>query len=236
MASKLLIKNAKAIITCDENDHVYKDTDILIEGPKIVSIGPGIEEEGAQVIDGSGKFVYPGLINTHHHFFQTFVRNLITIDYPNLTVMDWIDKIYRIFQIVDNDVIYYSTLTAFADLIKHGCTCAFDHQYCYTKKTGKDPVDRQMEAANLMGIRYHAGRGSNTLPRNEGSSIPDNMLETTDEFIKDCERLIRLYHDPNPYSMQQIVMRPASRSTAGRKHLPKPLPQPEAWALGCTPI
>jgi len=208
MVSKILIKNAKAIITCDEHDHVYKDTDILIEGPKILSIGPGIKEEGAQVIDGSGKFIYPGLINTHHHFFQTFVRNLITIDYPNLTVMDWIDKIYRIFQIVDNDVIYYSTLTAFADLIKHGCTCAFDHQYCYTKKTGKDPVDKQMEAANLMGIRYHAGRGSNTLSRSEGSSIPDNMLETTDEFLKDCERLIRLYHDPNPYSMQQIVMAP----------------------------
>ncbi len=208
MALKILIKNAKAIVTCDEQDHVYKDADILIEGPRIVAIGREIGGEGAQVIDGTGKFVYPGLINTHHHFFQTFVRNLITIDYPNLSVMDWIHKIYRIFQIIDNDVIYYSTLTAFADLIKHGCTCAFDHQYCYTKKTGKEPVDRQMAAAELMGIRYHAGRGSNTLSQSQGSSIPDNMLETTDEFIKDCERLIRLYHDPKPYSMSQIVMAP----------------------------
>ena len=97
-------------------------------------------------------------------------------------VMDWIDKIYRIFQIIDSDVIYYSSLTALGDLIKHGCTCAFDHQYCYTNKTGKTPVDRQMEAAGLLGIRYHAGRGTNTLSRAEGSSIPDNMLETTDEF------------------------------------------------------
>ena len=77
-------------------------------------------------------------------------------------VMDWIDKIYRIFQIIDSDVIYYSSLTALGDLIKHGCTCAFDHQYCYTNKTGKTPVDRQMEAAGLLGIRYHAGRGTNT--------------------------------------------------------------------------
>ena len=149
MASKILIRNAKAIVTCDSRDQVYRDSDLLVEGPKILAIGNGLEAEGAQVIDGRGKFVYPGLINTHHHFFQTFVRNLITVDYPNWTVMEWIDKIYRIFQIIDNDVIYYSTLTAFADLIKHGCTCAFDHQYCYTNKTGKDPVDRQMEAALL---------------------------------------------------------------------------------------
>lgn len=208
MASKLLIKNARAVVTCDEKDHVYKDCDLLIEGPQITAIGKGLEASGAEVLDASGKFVYPGLINTHHHFFQTFVRNLITIDYPNLTVMDWIDKIYRIFQIIDNDVIYYSTMTAFADLIKHGCTCAFDHQYCYTTKTGKDPVDRQMEAARALGIRYHAGRGTNTLPRSEGSSIPDNMLETTEEFLKDCERLVKLYHDPDPFSMSQIVMAP----------------------------
>ena len=208
MDRKILIKNAKAIVSCDSGDQVYWDSDILIEGPKITEIGKDIEAEGAEIIRGDGKFVYPGLINTHHHFFQTFVRNLTSIDYPNLMVMDWIDKIYRIFQIIDSDVIYYSSLTALGDLIKHGCTCAFDHQYCYTNKTGKTPVDRQMEAAGLLGIRYHAGRGTNTLSRAEGSSIPDNMLETTDEFLKDCERLIGLYHDPGAFSMRQIVMAP----------------------------
>lgn len=208
MASKYLIKNAKAIVTCDSQDRVWKDCDLLVEGPAITAIGKDLSPEGAQIIDASGKFVYPGLINTHHHFFQTFVRNLITIDYPSLTVMDWIDKIYRIFRMIDNDVIYYSTLTSFADLIKHGCTCAFDHQYCYTTKTGKEPVDRQMEAAKLLGIRYHAGRGSNTLPREEGSSIPEEMRETTAEFLKDCERLAAAYHDPKPFSMSQIVMAP----------------------------
>nr|WP_130789841.1 amidohydrolase [Lachnoclostridium pacaense] len=208
MERKILIKNAKAIVTCDSRDQVYWDSDILIEGPEILKIGKDIEADGAETIRGDGKFVYPGLINTHHHFFQTFVRNLTSIDYPNLMVMDWIDKIYRIFQIIDSDVIYYSSLTALGDLIKHGCTCAFDHQYCYTNKTGKTPVDRQMEAAGLLGIRYHAGRGTNTLSRADGSSIPDNMLETTDGFLKDCERLIDLYHDPGAFSMRQIVMAP----------------------------
>jgi hydroxyatrazine ethylaminohydrolase len=95
-----------------------------------------------------------------------------------------------------------------ADLLKHGCTCAFDHQYCFPRHAGKELVDRQMEAAALLGIRYHAGRGANTLPMSEGSTIPDEMLETTDEFLADCERLVGLYHDPRPFSMRQIVIAP----------------------------
>ena len=208
MELKLLIKNATAIVTCDVLDTVYRGADMLIEDGRIVSIGRNLARDAAQTLDASGKFVYPGLINTHHHFFQTFVRNLITIDYPNMLVVEWLDKIYRIFQLVDSDVIYYSSLTAMADLLKHGCTCAFDHQYCYTKASGKSPVDRQMEAAALLGIRYHAGRGVNSLPREMGSTMPDDMVETTDEYLKDCERLIALYHDPNPLSMRQIVLAP----------------------------
>jgi hydroxyatrazine ethylaminohydrolase len=204
----ILIRGARAIVTCDAEDRVYANADLLVQGPKILKIGSNLTEPYDEVIDATDKFVYPGLINTHHHFFQTFVRNLRTIDYPNMTVPEWLDKIYRIFQRIDDEVIFYSSLTAMADLVKHGCTCAFDHQYCYTKVTGKAPVDRQMEAAKLLGIRYHAGRGTNTLPRDKGSTIPDNMLETTDEFLADCERIIGLYHDPNPYSMSQIVMAP----------------------------
>ena len=142
---KVLIKNAKAIVTCDVKDQVFYDCDMLIDGPKIAAIGKNIEADDAEIIHAEGKFVYPGLVNTHHHFFQTFVRNLTAIDYPNMLVMDWIDKIYRIFQKIDDNVIYYSSLTAMADLLKHGCTTAFDHQYCYTTSTGKRPVDRQME-------------------------------------------------------------------------------------------
>ena len=203
-----LIRNAKAIVTCDAQDHVYWDADILIDGPKIVKIGSHLTDPCDEVIDATDRFVYPGLINTHHHFFQTFVRNLKTIDYPNMTVPQWLDKAYRVFQMINDEVIFYSSLTAMADLLKHGCTCAFDHQYCYTKTTGKAPVDRQMEAAKLLGILYHAGRGVNTLPREEGSTIPENMLETTEEYLQDCERIIGLYHDPKPYAMSQIVLAP----------------------------
>ena len=194
---KKLIKNAQAIVTCDEKDTVYRDADILIDGQEIIEIGKNLSPDGAdEVIDAKNKFVYPGLVNTHHHFFQTFVRNTVKVDYPNMTVPQWLDHIYPVFKLINQDVIYYSSLTAMADLLKHGCTTAFDHQYCYTTNSGKETVDRQMEAAELLGIRYTAGRGTNTLPRSEGSTMPEEMLETTDEFIKDCQRIIETYHDP----------------------------------------
>jgi len=208
MNKSILIKNAKAIVTCDANDKVYFDSDILIEGPKIVRIGKTIQETAEETIDASGKFVYPGLVNTHHHFFQTFIRNLMAIDYPNMSVLDWIEEIYEIFKYVDADVIYYSSLVAMADLLKHGSTTVFDHQYCYPRSAGKHLVDRQMDAAAQLGVRFHAGRGANTLPKSEGSNVPDEMVESTDEFLRDCERLIDTYHDPNPYSMRQIVISP----------------------------
>jgi hydroxyatrazine ethylaminohydrolase len=208
MGKGIFIRNAGAIVTCDGADTVLRNGDIAIDGGKITALGAALEPGDRDIIDARGKFVYPGMINTHHHFFQTFVRNLLTIDYPNITLLEWLDKIYRIFKEIDSEVIYYSSLTAMADLLKHGCTTAFDHQYCYTRKTGKSPVDRQMEAAALLGIRYHAGRGCNTLPREEGSTIPDEMCETTAEFIKDCERLISQYHDPKPFAMTRIVVAP----------------------------
>ena len=148
----ILIKNAKTIVTCDAQDRVYHNCDILVEGPAIRAIGQNLPDAADEVIDATGKIVYPGLINTHHHFFQTFVRNLRKVDYINMEVPEWIDRIYRIFQLVDEDVIYYSSLTAMADLIKHGCTCAMDHQYCFTPGTGKAAVDRQMQAASELGI------------------------------------------------------------------------------------
>jgi len=204
-----LIRNAQAIVSCDEKDSVYKDSDLLIEGQKIIEIGQSLSAEGVdEIIDCKNKFIYPGLINTHHHFFQTFIRNTIKVDYPNMTVPEWLDNIYPVFKLVNNDVIFYSSLTAMADLLKHGCTTAFDHQYCYTKRTGMEPVDRQMEAAQLLGIRYTAGRGTNTLPRSEGSTMPEEMLETTAEFISDCQRLIEKYHDSDPFSKSQIVVAP----------------------------
>lgn len=206
---KILFQNAAAIITCDPEDRVYYDSDLLTCGPAIAGIGKAVmPDDETEVIDCKNKYIYPGLINTHHHFFQAFVRNLITIDRPNMTVMEWLETVQPVFKMVDSDCIYYASLAAMADLIRHGCTTAFDHQYLYTKDTGTDPVDRQMEAASFLGMRFMAGRGSSTLSQAEGSYIPPEMLETTAQFLDDCERLIDKYHDSSRYSMRQIAIAP----------------------------
>lgn len=205
---KTLYKNVRAIVTCDSDDQVYYDADLLVDGPKIAEIGTNLFFPNAEIIDCTDKFMYPGLVCTHHHFFQAFVRNLITIDRPSMSVMEWLATVQSTFQIVDSDVIYYTSLAAMADLIKHGCTTAFDHQYLYTERTGKDPIDRQMEAAALLGLRFHVGRGGSTRSIDEGSYVPKAMCETTEEFMMDCERVIDRYHDPERFSMSQVAIAP----------------------------
>ncbi len=202
------IKNARWIVTCDAQDTIIPNADIYITDGIITHMGTDVPSNADTTIDATGMTIYPGLVNTHHHFFQTFVRNLVSVDYTNMTVPQWLDAIYRIFSLVDDEVVYYASLTAFADLLKHGCTTAFDHQYCFTKSMRSNPIDRQFEAAKALGIRYIAGRGTNTLPNTEGSTIPDQMMETTDAFLLDCERLAAKFHDTNPLSMTGIVVAP----------------------------
>lgn len=205
---KILFKNIKAIVTCDDDDTIIRDCDMLVEEPRIVEIGFNLDDEGADVIDCTNKVIYPGLINTHHHFFQTSVRNRMVIDYPSITVMEWLDRVFPIFANVDEEIMYYSSLTAMADLVKHGCTTGFDHQYTHTKGHGVYMIDQQVKAAREIGMRYVGGRSANTIPEDEGSPIPYEIHETTEEFLNDCERLINAYHDKDKYAMSQIVIAP----------------------------
>lgn len=236
MRERILIRNADAVVTCDPADRVLYNSDILICGNRIEAVGNNLAAGDAQIIDAAGKYVYPGLVNTHHHFFQAFVRNLMTIDRSELTLMQWLDDIYKVFVRIDGDVIFYASAACMADLIKHGCTCSVDHQYCYTPATGKQGVDRQMEAARLMGFRFVAARGTNTLPRWKGSTIPDEMCETTAEYLDDCQRLLALYHDPEPFSMRQIVLAPCQPINCTEDTFLETIRLPAAPVSICTPI
>ncbi len=217
-----LFKNCAAVVTDNgAGAVVHRDVDVLTEGATIKAIAAKLDvnplPEGTVIRDASGWFIYPGLVNTHHHFFQTFVRNRADLDWTKLSVIEWLDRIYPIFARLTEDCFYHSSLTAMAELIKHGCTTAFDHQYCFPRHAGKRIIDRQFEAAERLGMRFHAGRGGNSLPKSEGSTIPNEMLETTDEFIADCERVIDTYHDASPLSMRQVVVSPCQPVNAYRE-------------------
>ena len=209
-----LLRSCAAVVSCDDNNTIHRNVDVLISGAVIKKIAPHIPDteipdlDKLEVVDASGHFVYPGLINTHHHFFQCFVRNHAHLDWTRLSVIEWLDLIYPLFAKLDEKCFYHSSVVAMGELIKHGCTTAFDHQYNFPRHAGKQLVDQQFHAAEMMGMRFHAGRGGNSLPKSEGSTIPDEMCETTDEFINDCERLIDSWHEAAPFSMRQVAVAP----------------------------
>lgn len=205
---KLLIKNADAIITCDTNDRVLNNYDILIEGNVISAIGKNLFCEGAEVIDAKGKFVYPGLVNSHHHLLQAFTRNIPAIQ--NSELFDWLLYLYNVWAKVNPEYIYYSSMVAMGEFIKYGGTTMFDQHFAFPRDAGKNIIDRQFKAASELGLRFHAGRSCFTRGKENGGLPPDVLIETCDEVLSDCERLIDKYHNPNRYSMNQVVIAPCS--------------------------
>lgn len=138
--SSLLIKNADAIVTCDSQDAVLEHANLLMQDGIITYIG--IEPQTAdEVIDGTGCLVYPGLINTHHHLYQTFSRNLPQVQ--NMELFDWLTTLYEIWKNLNQDTIYHSSLTGMGELLKSGCTTCFDHHYVFPGGNSDALLDAQ---------------------------------------------------------------------------------------------
>lgn len=203
----LFIKNIKNLVTCDDSDNVYKDTNMYIENGVIKYIGDKIFDAD-EIIDAKDMNVYPGLINTHHHLYQTFTRNLPQVQ--NMELFDWLTTLYEIWKNIDGEIINYSSIVGMGELMKNGCTTCFDHHYVFPNNTTGDLIDIQFEAAKELGIRMHASRGSMSLSKKDGGLPPDSIVQTTDEILKDSERLIKKYHDYSFNSMRQIALAPCS--------------------------
>lgn len=206
MAS-VLIKNAQAIVTVDPQDRVLYNANILTEDNVIRYIG-GEEREADRVIDASHCFVYPGLVNTHHHLYQTFTRNLPQVQ--KMELFPWLVTLYEIWRGLDEACVYYSALTGMGELLKYGCTTCMDHHYIFPK-TGSDAfIDQQFRAAETLGIRFHATRGSMSRGKSDGGLPPDDLVQSVDAILKDSERLVKKFHDPAPFSMRQVALAPCS--------------------------
>lgn len=204
---KTLIKNAKAIITVDDNDTILRDANILIEGREIKCIGTE-KWDADEVIDASGCYVYPGLVNTHHHLYQTFTRNLPLVQ--KMELFPWLVTLYEIWRGLDDDSIYYSSLTGMGELLKYGCTTCMDHHYVFPRQGSQHFIDEQFRAAGDIGIRFHASRGSMSRGKSDGGLPPDDLVQDIDAILKDSERLIAQYHDGSRLSMNQMILAPCS--------------------------
>lgn len=203
----LLIKNVAHLVSCDADDAVLKDVNVLAEDGVITYIGK--EAVAADdMIDASGMVMYPGLINTHHHLYQTFSRNLPQVQ--NMELFPWLKTLYEIWKNVDEDVTYYSSLTGMGELLKTGCTTCLDHHYVFPKAHADGIMDAQFAAADALGIRFHATRGSMDLSVKDGGLPPDSVVQTVDEILAASEEAVSKFHDDSPYSMHQVALAPCS--------------------------
>lgn len=208
---KILIKNIKEIITMNDKRERIKNADILIDDGKILEMGRGLnidKNDADRVINGRDYFLFPGLINLHHHFYQTLTRNLP--DAQQVELFDWLKYLYPIWSRLTPDAVYYSTLLAAAELLKTGCTTTSDQFYVFPKSQPKNLLDYEFDAAKEIGIRFHGTRGSMSLSEKDGGLPPDSVVQTDEEIIKDSRRLIEKYHDNDPYAMQRVVLAPCS--------------------------
>ena len=204
---RLLIRNISKLVSCDESDTVYENVDLYAEDGVIRAIGPKLEKPAEEVLDASHMLCYPGLINTHHHLYQQFSRNLPQVQ--NMELFDWLKTLYEIWKNLDTNVIRLSSLTGMGELMKHGCTTCFDHHYVFPAGSG-DLIGTQFEAASELGIRMHCSRGSMDLSVKDGGLPPDSVVQTVDEIMKDSARLIETYHDASFGSMRQVALAPCS--------------------------
>ena len=205
--STLLLKNIHTLVTCDDRDQILHGVDLYCEDGLIRSIGPALPHTADKVVDARHCCCYPGLLNTHHHLYQVFSRNLPQVQ--NLELFDWLTTLYEIWKGLDESVIRLSSLTGMGELMKHGCTTCFDHHYVFPAHAG-DLIGAQFAAAEELGIRMFASRGSMDLSKKDGGLPPDSVVQTVDEIMKDSARIIEQYHDPRPGSMRQVALAPCS--------------------------
>jgi len=204
--SSLLIRGASAVVTCDGADSVLENANLLLQDGLIAYMGPE-EREADETLDASGCVVYPGLINTHHHLYQTFSRNLPQVQ--NMELFDWLRTLYEIWKNLDGEAVYHSSIVGMGELLKTGCTTVFDHHYVFPGGAG-DLLGAQFAAAGDLGVRMAASRGSMDLSQKDGGLPPDSVVQTVDEILRDCQTAVEKYHDPSFNSMRTVALAPCS--------------------------
>lgn len=203
----LLIRNAAVLVTMDDQRREIKDGGMFIRDGFIEKVGETSElpQQADEILDLQGHVVLPGLINCHHHFYQTLTRAVPASQNANL--FNWLKTLYPIWARMNPEDIYISTKTALAELALSGCTTASDHLYLFPNGS---KLDDEIAAAGEVGLRIHASRGSMSLGESKGGLPPDSVVDDEDSILNDSLRLIDRYHDANAGSMVQIVLAPCS--------------------------
>ncbi|MEN8040528.1 MAG: 8-oxoguanine deaminase [Actinomycetota bacterium] len=205
--STLLVRNAHVLATMDDDGTEIVDGGLYVVDGFIEQVGPTAElpETADEVIDLSGHVVLPGLINTHHHFYQTLTRAVPGAQ--DVGLFDWLRTLYPIWARLTPDDVRVATELALAEMALSGCTTSSDHQYLFPNGSS---LDDQIEGASTVGLRFHAARGSMSLGESDGGLPPDSVVEDEDAILADTQRVIEAFHDPEPGAMTRVVVAPCS--------------------------
>ena len=212
--SLLLIDHAEVLVTMDTERREIKDGALLIRDNVIEMLGISAELHqqlqtmGLQAdrqVDASGCIVIPGLVNCHHHLYQTLTRSIGTAEGKSL--FDWLTTLYPIWGQMDAEAVYVSARLGLVELLLSGATTVADHLYLFPNGAR---LDDEIRAARELGVRFHPTRGSMSLGQSKGGLPPDSVCEDEDDILADCERVIAEFHDPEPLSMLRIGLAPCS--------------------------
>ncbi len=204
----LLAKNSHTLVTMNDERSEIRHGGLFVRDNIIEQVGPTNElpTSADEILDlGDRHVLLPGLVNTHHHFFQTLTRAVPAAQ--NATLFGWLQALYPIWSNLTSEGIYASTQMAAAELMLSGCTTASDHLYLFPNDC---TLDNEIQAAQDIGLRFHASRGSMSVGESKGGLPPDVLVEEESSILKDSQRLIEQYHDNNRHAMMRIVLAPCS--------------------------
>ena len=213
MSTTLLIKNALVLVTMDQDRREIADGAVFVRCNAIEQVGrtADLPQTADEVIDARHHVVLPGLVNTHHHMFQSLTRAVPAAQ--NGELFNWLQNLYPIWSRLTPDMLRAATLTAMSELMLSGCTTTSDHLYLYPNGCR---LEDSIEAARQIGMRFHAARGSMSVGESQGGLPPDRLVESEPAILKDTQRLIETWHDPSRHAMLRVVVAPCSPFSVSR--------------------
>ena len=210
--STLFLRNADVLATMDPARREIKDGALLVEDNVIRAVGTSADIlaayphlAAAPAIDARGAVVLPGLVNCHHHLYQTLTRTVGTAG--GMVLFDWLKTLYPIWAEMDGEAVYVSAKIGLSELVLTGATTVADHLYLFPNGAA---LDDEIRAAQEVGVRFHPTRGSMSLGESQGGLPPDRVCDSEAHILKDSQRVIEQFHDPQPYSMLRIGLAPCS--------------------------
>ena len=207
----LLIRNADVVVTMNPTRAELAGADILVRGGVIHAVGTGLDAAGAEVIDAAGCVVTPGLVNTHHHLYQTLTRAVP--GGQDALLFGWLKTLYPIWTRFGPEEMFTSAQVGLAELALSGCTMTSDHLYLYPNGSR---LDDTVAAAGEVGLRFHPTRGAMSIGESAGGLPPDNLVEREAAILEDMIRVVDRFHDPRPGAMVRVGLAPCSPFSVSR--------------------